>query len=415
MRIFLFFLLVFSLELYAQTAESMFPESGNEVNGGIGMVFIDGTAYTAFTIQPELALGKFGVGLNIELLFNNSDGFAFRKTGWDDGAGVFRAIRYLRWGVKQDPLYVRVGSIETATLGHGMLMGYYSNSVNYDQRKIGLEMDIDFDTFGFESMTSNLGNLEIIGGRFYYRPLLGTGIPVVKNLEVGATYVTDTDPDNSNDTKDQVSAWGADIGLPVIKTDFFTTTIYTDFAQIMDHGNGTAVGIQASLPSAFGLFGIFAKLERRFQQKEFMPNYFNTLYELDRANDKETALTSAPATQGIFGELAGQIAGKIRLVGNYQQANGVKDSGILHLEAKSLDLIPNVLLRAWYDKTNIDSFKDVRTLDVYSLANAEVGYKAYKFVYVTMLYRWNFIYNKENDSYEPQERIMPSVSFSMSF
>ena len=268
--------------LFGQGLDPFGSENNSSVNGGLGMTWIDGTAYTTVTISPEFAFGKFGVGLNLELLFNNSGGFKFRDDGWKTGAGALRMIRYLRWGVKHDPLYIRIGSLQTALIGNGFIMGYYSNEVNYDYRKIGLVMDVDFNSFGIETMTSNLGRLEIIGGRIYYRPLSESGLPVFKNLELGASYVTDVDPDGSRATDDAVAEWGVDIGLPIIKTSFFNTTVYGDFAQILNHGHGMATGIRADMPNVLGLFSIYAKLERRFLGDNFIANYYNTMYELER-------------------------------------------------------------------------------------------------------------------------------------
>ncbi|MCD4693500.1 MAG: hypothetical protein K8R79_11340 [Calditrichales bacterium] len=417
-----FKVLVFTLALVsllsAQNLEDFAEEPSNTFNGGLGVTWIDGVSYTTFTISPELAFGKFGVGLNIELLFDNANDFKFRKIGWEKGAGAFRMIRYLRWGLKHDPVYIRIGSLQSTTLGHGFIMGYYSNQANYDERKIGLEFDLDFDAFGFETMTSNLGNLEIIGGRLYFRPLFSSEIPVIKNLEFGATYATDINPDNTRDTDDGIFEWGADIGLPIIQTKVFNSTIYADYAKINNYGDGKAVGIKAGLPDLIGLFGLYAKLEKRFLSDQFLPNYYNTLYELERSFDKKIQLETAPKTEGIFGELAGHIAGKIRLIGNYQHANRVKNSGIMHLEAKAMDLVPNVRLIAAYDKSGIETFEDMRTLDVRSVATAEIGYRTYQFIYVSLLYRWNYIAETDENgvtTYKPQERFEPRITFSMDF
>jgi len=422
--------LFFSTFLFAQSYDPFADEDNSQLNGGFGVTFIDGTAFTTFNVSPELSFGKLGIGLNIELLFNNSDGFKFRDDGWKTGAGALRMIRYLRWGVKHDPLYVRVGSLQLATLGHGFIMGYYSNEINYDYRKIGLVLDVDFDSFGFESMTNNLGRMEIIGGRLYYRPLSGSGLPIIKNLEFGASYVTDLDPDESTATEDAIAEVGADIGLPIIKTSFFNTTIYGDYAQILDYGSGMAVGVKADMPNVLGLFGIYAKLERRFLGEKFIANYFNTLYELERGSldashyiyanvpgtlTKAQSLDYVKKTDGIFGELAGQILGKIRLMGNYQHSNGIENSGILHLEARSNDLIPGVQLKYAYDKVGIETFEDARTLDYRSLAIAELGYRTYKFIYLALQYRWNFVWDADEQAYVPQERFQPRVSFSMEF
>ncbi|NOX88230.1 MAG: hypothetical protein GXO77_04325 [Calditrichaeota bacterium] len=425
------FLLFGFLSLNAQGIDPFNQENNSYFNGGFGMTWIDGTAYTTFTLTPEFAFGKFGIGLNIELLFNNSEGFKFRKTGWDKGAGALRMIRYIRWGRKSDPLYTRIGSLDAATLGHGFIMGYYTNQANYDYRKIGFVLDIDFNTFGFESVTSNLGNLEILGGRFYYRPLRKTGLPIIKNFEVGATYISDFNPDDRKSTHDGVSEWGMDLGLPIIKTKFLNTVLYADYAKINNHGSGKAFGILAYVPNVFGLFGIYAKLEKRYSGEGFLPNYFNSLYELERnslsaeyfnVNEPGVAvLTKAQylnyvgKTEGIFGELAGQILGKIKLVGNYQHNNGLGNSGILHLEARSTDLVPNVQLKYTYDKVGIGTFKDVFTLDYRSVAQAIIGYRTFNYFVVSIVYRWNFIYDEEKQEYKPQERFMPQVSFSMPF
>ncbi len=424
-------ILLSSSFLMAQSMNAFNDENENYFNGGFGMTWIDGTAYTTFTLTPEFSFGKFGVGLNIELLFNNSEGFKFRKTGWDKGAGALRMIRYISWGHKTDPVYTRIGTLDGAILGHGFIMGYYTNQANYDYRKIGMALDIDFKKFGFESVTSNLGNLEILGGRFYYRPLAASGIPILKNFEMGATYIGDFNPDNRKSTHDAITEWGLDVGLPIIKNKLITTTIYADYAKINNHGDGKAVGIMAYIPNVIGVFGIYAKLERRFLSAGFLPNYFNSLYELERNalpadyygidDPTRSVLTKAQyldyveATQGIFGELAGQILGKIRLVGNYQQNENIKNSGILHLEARSKDLVPNFELKYTYDKVGIGEFGDVFTLDYRSVAQAIIGYRTFKYLLVSMVYRWNFIYDEESGEYKPIERVMPQVSFSMPF
>ena len=409
---FLTVLLTFNF-LYSQ--DIMEEDELNQFQGGLGVTWIDGKSYTTFSITPDLSFGKFGIGLNIELLFNNEGGFEFRKQGWDKGAGILRAIRYLRYGYKHNPVYVRVGTLDNATLGHGFLMWHYSNESNYDERKIGLEFDLDFDRFGFETVTSNFGNLEIIGGRLYYRPLYSLSIPVIKNLEFGTTYVTDESESDSTGIGDGISAWGLDVGLPVIQSDLFYTTLYYDFAKINNFGKGSAVGVEFGFPNVFGLLKLSAKLEKRFLGDEFLPSYFNALYELERELDKKSQLALARKTEGIFGQLAGSILGKLKLIGSYQHLNGVDNSGMLHFEARLLGLIPSIRLRATYDKSGIETFEDVRTLDYRSIATAELGYKTMQFIMVSMLYRWNWVYNEAKNEYKPQERVEPRISFIYEF
>jgi hypothetical protein len=414
----IFFLLNVSFTQNMSSVTSMHP---NVIEGGLGVTWINGHSYTTLSLCPDLSFGKFGVGLNIELLFDNSNNFEFRDTGWDN---PFRMIRYIRYGQKYDRFYARIGSLDGATLGNGMIMWHYTNMANYDFRKIGLAFDVDFNFAGFETVLSNLGRSEIYGGRVYVRPIVNTSIPVINDLEFGGTYVTDQDPDTTKDTKDQISEWGLDVSLPLFKTELLYTKLYFDYAEIVDYGNGKAVGVMISVPGIMDLFDLAAKFEHRWIGKQFIPSYFDPLYELQRTAyhedrgiiyNKQDILKEAPDGKGYFGQLAGTIIGKLHIMGSFQKISDVPRSGMLHMEALMPDLIPNIRLRATYDKTNIETFADINTLDLFSVAAAEAGYKIYPFVYLSLRYRWNFIYNEDTGVYETQERMEPRISFAYEF
>jgi hypothetical protein len=414
------FVLIFFLFniFYTQNISSVTSLSPNAIEGGLGVTWINGQSYTTLSLSPDLSFGKIGVGLNIELLFDNSNNFEFRDTGWDN---PFRMIRYLRYGQKYDRFYGRIGSLDGSTLGNGMIMWYYSNTANYDLRKIGLIFDVDFNLAGFESVISNFGRPEIYGGRLYLRPIINTPFPVIKDLEFGGTYVTDVDPDTIKDTNDEISEWGFDVSLPLFKTKLLYTKLYFDYAEIMDYGNGKAVGVMVNVPGIMDLFDLSAKLEHRWIGEQFIPSYFNALYELQRTvynesgDNKQEILKDAPSGKGYFGQLAGTIIGKFHLMGSFQKISDVPRSGLLHMEALMPDLVPNVRLRATYDKTNIETLGDINTLDIFSVVAAEVGYKIYPFVYLSLRYRWNFILNEDTGRYVPQERMEPRISFAYEF
>ena len=147
-------------------------QEGGLLMGGVGVTTIDDKTFFSINFRPELAFGKIGIGLNVNLLYNTGSG-ELRHEDWDEGYDYFRIIRYLRWGHKWDPVYARVGTLDAARLGHGFIVNYYTNEASYDNRKIGLAFDLDFGRFGFETITSNLGRAELIAGRGYYRPLAG--------------------------------------------------------------------------------------------------------------------------------------------------------------------------------------------------------------------------------------------------
>ena len=427
----LFCLLFLVPSLFAQgIPESYFYADENVVTGGLGMTWIDGQPYTTFTLAPEIAVGKVGVGLYIQLLMNNNNEFKLRKDEYQGGAGILRAINYIRYGRKYDPFYTRIGTLEMASLGNGFLMWNYNTASNYDKRKIGLALDIDFGKFGFESVTNNLGNLEVIGGNLYFRPVrfANPNIPVLKNFRVYGTYVLDdkvyslTEPGE----KTNLTAYGLGADLLFIDTPIFKSGVYYDYGKFKDFGSGQAVGINAFFPEFIGLFALSAKFEKRFLGDQFIASFFGPLYELQRSlNPFEYpgesgifALEYAKKNEGYFGQLAGHIIHKISLVGNYQRLNGVKRSGIIHLEALAPDLVPKFELRAYYDKIGIETFKDFRTLDNRSIVTAEVGYRLNMFLVVSTVYRWYWVRQVNEDGsveYKPLERVEPRISFSFKF
>lgn len=161
-------LFLFGFRLHAQGfGENM---GGNQVTVPIGTTIIGGKTYISMRLQPELAFGKVGVGLDVPLLFS-TDG-KFRTDEYKGGIGALRVIRYVRYGVKhQDPIYVRVGDITGTSLGYGLIMYNFTNAVSFEKRKIGANVDLNYDMrFGMEAVYSDFNRFSIIGFRPYIRP-----------------------------------------------------------------------------------------------------------------------------------------------------------------------------------------------------------------------------------------------------
>ncbi len=406
----------------ASSQAIFYPEQNTgSFYGAFGMTVIDDQSYITINIAPDIALGKFGVGLNINLLYNTKNG-AIRAADWDEDYDWLRLIRYLRYGRKGDNFYTKIGTLDAARIGHGFLMNYYTNAASYDQRKIGLALDIDFGNWGFESITNNLGRLEIIGGRAYVRPLRPViNIPIIKDLTFGATFITDTDPDHSRSTDDNFNAFGFDIELPLINFDMFKTYTYFDWAKLDTFGSGTAFGIAADWHIFPGIAEITARLERRMLGKEFVPSYFDAFYEIQRYQSgtgirKSDALALIQEeTKGVFGELAGHILNTIRLVGNYQRLDDTPDSGILHLAAETKENIPLISIQAAYDKIGVEKFSDLFTLDDQSIARVGIGYKIKPYLIMFLDYYYTFRFDEASGKYKAQERFSPRLAFAYNF
>lgn len=392
--------------------------------GGMGFSVIDDQTFVTFNFYPELAFGKVGIGLDIPLRFNTQTG-DLREEDWDETYDYFRILRFIRYGQKREPVYARLGELDAVRLGHGFIVNFYNNhSVNYDRRKIGLVFDIDAGVAGFESITSNLGRAEILGIRGYYRPFFHTETPIIRNFAIGASFVTDVDPDENRKTGDDVIEYGLDIEVPVIKTPIFQTLLYADYAKIASYGSGRAAGIELSLQGTAGTFNLVAQLERRFLNAEFIPAYFDAFYEIDRYRPtnvdtvffrKEDLLVKQPKTRGTFGLLRGTVLNTLDVIGTFEKLDGVPNSGILHLYGNVPNTVPKISARASYSRVGIGNFADAFKLDDRSIARLGFGYKLNAFIVVYMDYIWTYRFDPATNTYKSQRRVEPSLSLVYPF
>ncbi len=404
--------------------------SSNVFYGGIGLTTIasetGSNTYFNIHLRPEFSFGKLGVGLNVNLLFNTQTG-ELRKEDWNKPEAWLQQIRYVRWGRKFDPLYIRAGTLDAARLGHGSIVNYYSNAASWDNRKFGGAFDLDLGVFGFESLTSNFARAELVAGRAYVRPLkVMMPVPILRNLSIGATYAQDFDPDGVVESKDGVSVYGADVELPLFKNSTFGLYFYYDWAQIYGYshvedqtrtfGVGQFAGVAADIGSLLGLAEFHAKFERRWMGKEFLPAYFDAFYEVQRYQEgggrkTDMLLGVTEETRGWFGEFWGKVLDdRIRLIGMYSFLDNVSESGALHFELDAPDLIPVLAVHGTYDKVGINTIGDVFTLDNRSIARVGAGYKINPFMIMYLDYIWTFEETFPGSNvFQPQERFEPKL------
>lgn len=448
------FLIVFMLSLF-QVSRAQYPSfypGANQggVAGGMGMTWIDGKPYYTLHFRPEVSFANWGLGLDLNLDFDTQG--KMRKENFNEFSDYLSVIRYVRYGYKGEPLYGRLGALDYASMGHGSIIYMYNNSPSFDVRKVGLELDMDFDKFGFETVYGNFGQAGVTGLRGYVRPLKFTSlaeVPIISSLEIGASFAEDFNKYSGvtkavfNDSTKELNVLedmgrtkivGADIGLPIHMSDMFTATPYFDYAKIVNFGHGTALGLKLDL-HGLGLVTAQAKLERRFNGDNYLPSYFNSLYEIERfmadPNGKNTPgkdgnISKAARLQtlgdpgnGYYGELLVRVFNAFDILGSYQRLDKDPKSGILHLVTDISPKDGSYVARAGYDKIRIEGEKDLFTLDDRSYLYAEVGYKPIPFMLVSLVYNWTFSPVRDvNDNvidFVPQKKIEPRISFVYPF
>ena len=304
---------------------------------GLGVESFGEETYQKVSLAPDFAFGKVGLSFELTLHYQFVGGdFKVRVEDWvgddfQDTLGLYLSkFRYVRYGHKGDPLFAKFGSIDDGTLGNGFIMGGYANTLFLPERRIfGLSLDLDgslvgFPYVGLETHAGDLSALDVLGTRLFVRPLIGTDIPILRNLQVGGTFAMDRDPfryteetaiywtdavaEGTDPDDAQAYAIGADLRLPIVDTPVFTLAAFTDGVTENLNSYGGMVGIGGRIAAIF-TYGA----QIRLIGDDFVPVYFDPTYDLTRAaryNLIEGSDTS-PGYTGWFATLGTSLLGDL--------------------------------------------------------------------------------------------------------
>lgn len=193
--------MLFSL-LSSPFAQQALPDKAT-IQAGYGTVTIGDTQWQRFSFRPDIPIGRFGIGLDLELFLDNTGRVS--REGWDFTNRnqtidtILRKIYYVRYGKPQDTSYIRAGALDDVSLGYGLIMDGYRNTLNYPgDKKLGVVFGLEnvgtFD-LGIQGMVNSLGDLKnkgaVVGGRVSAKPFKESSIPLFDRLTFGATFVRD--------------------------------------------------------------------------------------------------------------------------------------------------------------------------------------------------------------------------------
>ncbi len=406
---------------------------------GAGLTFIDGDTYLQLQLQPDIPLGKIGVGLDLVLLYNpfSSDPeakfLAEDGESWDNPSTWLRLIRYIRYGHPYDPFHFRFGELDYLTIGHGSIMSGYSN---YDRRGLRLNFRNPENRWGVETMLNDFGDPTIFGGRAFLRPFLREeNNNMITRFELGATYLTDINPNLQAEGEDPLIALGMDVGFPIIERSTFRLDLYNDFV-LLNTAPETPEGVSeeplegaieeaveeaveaeltepeptrrlesepiggedvASTPTSLAwgnAVGIgftwpktLFKVEYRIFEEGYIPSVFDYTYESAKSLSPDSyqsqflgleTTTNMERRRGFFAQLIWRPIPQINLFTTLEDYDN--SSPKLYLGITETGLVSRLSLRAFYAKRDIGEEEetgfvaDLFDLDEKSALNLEVRY-----------------------------------------
>lgn len=448
-----------------------FSSGGLDKESSIGALFgyskIGDEGFVGMRLKPDFNFGKFGVGLNIPIMFSTTD-WSFRKDEFQDGIGLARIIDYVRYGVKKrDPFYARVGSLTGSYIGYGILLDNYTNVISFDKRKIGATFDVLVKNFfGVEGLYSDFDptSKNLFAIRPYVKPLGMTKIPILKTADIGFSYVTDHDNTSigltdttSRQNKYIVAgqkAWSVDMGVIPINRSFMQLKVYAQYGKLLKNtssllqdtlnnladslkgtgldsdnpliasndvagtnnynsGNGFSIGADFRFNFGMKTLQLQARIERLWFTEFFMPQFYNVGYEIDK-DAKLINLAQTDGKKGIYGSLTGVFMEKVLLGGSLMIPDKVSETApatvLLNFDASKM--FEKFMITGQYMKSNLVSLSDVFDKDG-ALATVRVAYKMYKFLNIGLDYRWTWVLNKETGEYKANNYVSPYIGFSM--
>lgn len=417
------------------------------VSAGSGITLIDGEPFVSFRLQPSISFDKWTIGLDVNLDYDIKNG-TIRKENYDEVNDFLSMVRFIQYGEKitSEPFYARLGQLNTTIVGNGSIVYFYNNSPTFDNRRLGLNTQINFEYGGIDLLYGNFTNPGLVGGRVHFYPftiIKNVDVPIIKDMQIGVTQIFDLDPnasiktgiyDSTNktilatQTVPTISVSGFDLTFPLISSELFSLKTYYDFATINGFGSGNALGISTSV-KVFELLRADARVERRINGKGYISSYFNALYEIERININPTTnevrskihtLSQQEADNGIFGDLMLNFSDIVRIYGSYQELDNTPNSGLMRIGVNILPSSQQFFIRGGIDKVNVNSLlNEIFETNDRTFIYAEGGIRLGGNLQFSLLYQKTFQAIRAEDNsiigYDPQERFEPRINLVYPF
>lgn len=225
----------------------------------------------------------------------------------------------------------------------------------------------------------------------------------------------------SYDNEESVTIVGTDYMLPLIEQDYFALYHYAEYAKIIDYGQGF---IFPGFGAKVAIFDL--KLEGRRFEDEFIPGFFDYLYDDQRAYvfadsiyTKTSMLTKINASTGWYGSVTTNIADILYLDLAYQDMYGknVTTGKSLWVGLRAdTNMIPKINEASIaYSQRNKEyiNFRDFRNEN--ATVTGKISYELGGSSYLVGNYQERYSDNDGNGKIKGEDEISKTFSFSVEF
>ncbi|MEZ7892173.1 MAG: hypothetical protein QMC67_10530 [Candidatus Wallbacteria bacterium] len=224
--------------------------------------------WTKLGFIPRFSYDKLSFAYDLTFYFDENNNL--RKRDWDDVSDYIRKIYYIYYGGPTDRYQVRIEMLDDITLGSGAIFRNYCGNLRYPlmDKKVGglFKWNSGYDDT-VKLFIDDVASPGIYG-------ISGEIMPH-DNLQVGAQYISDNKV-NMGLYNDNISVWSAHLAIPIVTKENTKFKIYEEIGSIDGFGKGMHTGIVTEVND------LTFKNEFRIIDSNYIPNYFDTLYEMER-------------------------------------------------------------------------------------------------------------------------------------
>lgn len=429
-----------------ETEETNSIESEGSFGNSYGTTVTGDDAYYLISLEPEIELGRIGLGLDLDLRLSK-DG-ELREEDWRDINDALRKIKYIEYHNLDETFNIRVGALSDITLGTGNLVYQYRNDASEDDSKTGLQLSYKTSVLKIEAFTSSLSEMEILAGRLELDPMNDIDQSIIKSFHMGITYAGDfskyanTISSSTNDTslsvfkkafstsENNFSAYSFDASLQLVNHPYLDLYCTSEATFLDGYGSGSSFGLELIIKDRSQEFTLDLNIQHINQGDQYESAYFGSFYEIERFSfktDKEEWLETKAndlnqkTSEGNKYRTAFSIQYKQRFKFNLNFEKGYENvsDGLLNSSLRINDFLPQVNIEANYTKKNLNSADALSVLDENTLLSATVELELMENFTLSSDFQWTFtpdeIENNEVIRYKTQEIIEPRVNFSFDF